>query len=813
MEKMDETDLLSNLKTLEEDASNFTWGKLGSERERSLKEYFRLPYGNEEEGWSTIVTSDVQDTVEWLLPALLKIFTSTEKAVSFDPTRQEDVEGAEQATDACNYVFYKQNNGFLVLYTAIKDALLVKNCAVMWRNEVKRVKTVTPVTRASHEMLAMLMSDQDGDERGETGKESAPKIEAGSFETVMIPDPMTGQPVPTELFSGRISKIEEKTSTLVEAFPPEDLLVKRDWTSPLLDKCPYVARIMRVTLSDIHEMGYTDVTSEDLAGSEDAAISADATFRTNRTGIADEAFSSANSAQRKTDDESMTEGYLRIEFVLIDFDGDGIAERRCIYRLKDKILKNEECEQVPIATGSPILVQHRWDGMSIAECVSDLQQLRTELTRQMLNGAYLANNPRTKVLTDSNWSPLANVDDLLDSRPGAILRQKQDGAIQEHVTPWVGGQMFPMLEYIDNMREQRTGVSRASQGMDANVLRNDRTAVEVTQTAAAAAARIELIGRILAETLVKPIFRGILKLLTEGPMEPISFKLRDKFVQYNPQEWRDSYEMTINVGLGTGNKQEQGAMLQAIFQQQGAIGASPLGGLLVKPKNVYHTLSKIVENAGFKNIGDFYTDPGDAPTPQPGPPPEIAIAQANMQGQMQIEQMKLQATGQGDQQKAQMQGELRMAELQHEAQLKELDRQHEAQLEQVRAQMQAQVDVNRDRSQADQNTMKMQQDAQLEALKHQYDDARHDREMAFNKWKVEFEGAVKIEAANIASAAKLNDAATATASKEVAAAAGPDVNTTVLAEALNGFGEAIKTMNKPKKLTRDPITGKASGIE
>jgi hypothetical protein len=616
MAKMDDLRLLSILQAQEDDSAAFTWGPLAEEREASMKEYFRMPYGTEEDGWSQIVTSDVQDTVEWILPALLKIFTSTDKAVSFDPTRAEDVKGAEQATDACNYVFYKQNDGFLTLYTAFKDALTVKNCAVMWRKETKRVKTVTPVNGASVEMLQLVLD--------EAGKDA--KIEAATPTQVQGMDEM-GQAVTETVYDARIAHYEEKTSVKVEAFPPEELLIKRDWTSPMLSDCPYVARNLRVTLSDLHEMGYTDVTADDLGESDAANVSADKSLRDSRVGQHE----ALNQASRiDSDDESQTEGFLRIEYVLVDYDGDGVAERRCVYRLKNKILKNEEAEEVPFATSSPILNPHRWDGMSVAETVSDLQKLRTELTRQMVNSAVLANNPRTKVLTDAQGSPMANLDDLLTSAPGRLLRQRVAGAIEEHVTPWVGGQMFPMLEYIDHMREQRTGVSRAMQGIDGNALRHDRTAAEVMQTANAAAARIELIARIFAETLVKPIFKGIFKLLAEGDMEPLAFRLRNEFVQFDPKEWRDGYDMTINVGLGTGDKQQQAALLQAIFSQQGMIAASPMGSLLIQPKHIYNTASKIVENAGFKNVGDFYADPGEQPSPQPGPPPEFALEQAKL---------------------------------------------------------------------------------------------------------------------------------------------------------------------------------------
>jgi hypothetical protein len=650
MAKMDDEKLLTILQAQEDDSAAFTWGTLANEREASMKEYFRMPYGTEADGWSSIVTSDVQDTVEWILPALLKIFTSTDRAVSFDPVRAEDVDGAEQATDACNYVFYKQNDGFLTLYTAFKDALTVKNCAVMWRKETKRVKKVTPVKGATEEMLTLVLQEAGEDAQIEAATPVQPQPLMGPEGPVV--DPLTVQPVMgPQLFDARITSYEDKTTVKVEAFPPEELLIKRDWTSPMLGDCPYVARNLRVTLSDLHEMGYTEVQADDLGESDDVRVSADKSFRENRLGTSDSV--NVQGARIDSDDESQTEGYLRIEFVLVDYDGDGIAERRCIYRLKNKILKNEEAEEVPFATASPILNTHRWDGMSVAETVSDLQKLRTELTRQMVNSAMLANNPRTKVLTDGTGAPLANIDDLLTSAPGRILRQRQPDAIQEHVTPWVGGQMFPMLEYIDYMREQRTGVSRAQQGIDANALRHDRTAAEVMQTANAAAARIELIARIFAETLVKPIFRGIFRLLTDGEMEPLAFRLRNEFVQYDPQEWRDGYDMTINVGLGTGDKAQQAAILQAIFQQQALIGQSPIGKMLVAPKHVYNTVAKIVENAGFKNVGDFYVDPGDAPMPEGGPPPELQLKQLELQADAQKFQAETQRTREIEELKAQ----------------------------------------------------------------------------------------------------------------------------------------------------------------
>jgi len=646
--KMNDEELLSFLQKKEEEAAAYVWGQLGREREIAMREYHRLPYGNEEDGWSQIVTSDVQDTVEWILPSLLKIFTSTDRAVSFEPVTANDVKGAEQATDACNYVFYKQNNGFLTLHTAFKDALMVRNCAVMWRKEIKETVSNVPFKGATAEMLTMIT--EDGSE-----------IVEANEEFMQLPD---GSQI--QVYSGRLKKIEERTIVRIEAFDPNDLLVEREWTSPLLDECPYVARVMRVTASDLKQMGF-DVLAEELRGSD---VSGTAQRISRITQDDDTATMERDDAGH----DPLAEGWLRIEFVLVDVDGDGIAERRCIYRLADKVLKNEIVSHVPIATFSPVLNSHRWDGMSVADAVSDLQKLHTELVRQTLNNLYLSNNPRTTVLTDANWSPRANIDDLLDSRPGGVVRMQQADALGVHGTPFTAQSTLPMLEYVQGMRENRTGVTRYSQGMDGDSL--NKTASGINQIMTAGQQRLELIARVAAECLLKPIFQGVLKLLTEGGMEKLAFRLRDEFVEYDPNEWRDWYDMTINVGLGTGDKQSQMGALQMIAANQ--VQLMQMG--MVKPEQIYHAQAKLIEAAGFKDVQNFITDPSGQP-PQPQAPNPM----------LQVEQMKLQAKAQEVQFKAQQ--EAQAAQLQ--AQIDE--RKAQANLMQERARSENDIAIERER--------------------------------------------------------------------------------------------------------------------
>jgi len=723
MSKMQDVALLKLLQDKEDAAGRYVWGELSRTREQSLREYYRQPYGNEQEDWSQIVASDVNDTVEWILPSLLKIFTSTDKAVSFEPSRASDVQGAEQATDACNHVFYKQNNGFLILYTALKDALTVQNCAVMWRKEQKEDVVSLPFKGASDEMLALLMEEEGA--------------EIQDIRTDVVMDEL-GQPI--QLHTGRLKRIDRRNIVKVEAFDPNNLLIDAEWTSPLLQDCPYVCRVMEVTMSDLKLMGL-DADGADLSASDRNLMQRE---------VEDEAWE----ADTDDIDASQEDGYLRIEYVLVDRDGDGIAERLAVWRLQDKILKVEEVSHVPIATASPILNTHSWAGQSMAEAVSDLQRLHTELLRQTLNNLYLTNNPRTKVLTDANWSPLANIDDLLDSRPGGVIRTRDVNAVTSEIVPFAAAASMPMLEYVQSMRENRTGVSRTSMGLNPDSLNNTATGRQIDMTAAQQ--RVELIARIFAEILVKPIFLGILKTLTDGGMEKMAFRLRDEFVEYDPNEWRDQYDTTIHVGLGSGDKMAQQASLMQIIalQKEGmALG-------LVEPKHIYHSFSKMIENAGFKDVQSFAVDPStQQPKPQQ-PPIELQIEQMKQQA----DQQKVQAQLQADVQKFQAQMQAKLQETQANLELQAANDQRDGEREQMKAQYEAQIAAQR---------------------------------MEFDRWKAEFDAQTKIYIEEM----KLRGAP----SGDVV-----QIKDDML-RVMDGLQAVIQQMNTPKVIVRD-AAGRAIGV-
>lgn len=643
MAKMSDEEVVAYLQSEADEASQYVWGELAVDRENALRHYLQLPYGNEVEGRTSVVDSTLQDSVEWIVANLIKMFAATDEVVVFEPTGPEDVEAAEQATAGCNYVFAKQNNGFVLLYTWLKDSMLYRNGAVTWRWRVEEIVESQTFRGLTEEELVMVS------ERGE--------IESSSSQDVTMPDGTVQR-----LYDARIRMTKKRGRVFVEAIPPNELLVSRRHNSILLDECKYVARCQRVTLSELREMGF-EVEADELVDNRTAFLANPNRLLDDRDDL---------DFSRKFTDESLTEGWLYTEYVLLDVDGDGIAERRRIYRVGKRILENEPCSHVPIAAITPVILTHRFEGRSLDDLVDDLQRLKTEIIRQMVDNLRLANNQRKAVLASRDGAIHANLDDLLDSRPGGVVREYAQGAVRELTSQWVGGQSFPMLEYLDQARENRIGLSRYNQGLDPSSLQ--KTATGVQMLFSAAQLRLDLMARIIAECGMKPLMRGILKTLTENGMEPLMFRLRNEFVQYDPQEWRDGYDMSVTVGLGTGNRQEQAGHLMLIAQKQEALLMA--GGMnIVTPKEYYATLAKIVENAGMKNVQDFFIDPTEAlkqqqMNPQPPPPdPKVLIEQAKLQ----------------------QQGKIKSAELQQDAQFEAMRMEQEERLAKYKADLEAQT--------------------------------------------------------------------------------------------------------------------------
>jgi hypothetical protein len=655
------------------------------ERRNALMAYNREPYGNEVEGRSTIVTGEVAEAVDGALPQLLRVFTQSDDVVRFEPKAPGDEEKAKQATEYCNWVLMNDNPGFEVFQTWFKDALLQKAgvIKVWWNDETSVDKE--KYENLSEEELTLLLADgqmevvkQRQTQIGEVPVPPTPEQMMMAQQTGVQPE-MTMQPVFS--YNVTVKKINKKGSVKVENVPPEEFLISKK--ARRIADAPFVAHRRLTTRSELISMGFKASEIDELPAYDDLTFTPERVAR----------FPNGEQPDDPSLDTSMDEIETFECYIRTDYDEDGIAELRRVFYAGQTILENEECDFIPFCSICPIPMPHKFFGHSLADRVVDIQKIKTTITRQMLDNLYLANNARMAVVDGQ-----CNLDDLLTVTPGGIVRVKNNAAITPLAVPMVAGQAFPMLAYMDEVQQKRTGVTQASQGLDPNILQNT-TATAVAMVQNAGAAKVELIARIFAETGVKDLFKSILHLVCKYQDKERIVRMRGKFVAIDPREWSNEYDLTVNVGLGTGNREQQMAMVAAILQKQEQIMSQMgIANPLVSPSQYRNTLGRFIESAGFKDTSEFFREI----TPemeqqllqpqQPQPDPATAAMMQQAQAQMQITQAKAQADIQLNQAKAQAdiqlqrekaaadiqlarekaaaQMELKSAEFQAEAQLK-----------------------------------------------------------------------------------------------------------------------------------------------
>jgi hypothetical protein len=600
-----ETELLALISTEEQQAIGYQYGTLSSEREQAMDYYMGRAFGNEVEGKSQVISTDVRDAVEGMLPSLLDMFTSSKEAVEFEPVGMEDEQQAKAATALCNYVFYKQNNGFLLLYQWFKDALLQKNGVVKFWYEDDEKKTKETYENLNELELFQLLQTPNLEVSATTERED------GTMEI-------------------EVTVTDKSGKVCVRNVPPEEFLITPKHNSVDLQECLFVAHRQRLTVSELKEMGY-DVTDE----SGDAGMEFSPEYLSRRQ-FPEETLENdpADPALRRV---WVTECYMRV-----DYDGDGVAELRKILRCGQLILENEECDYIPFAAVTPIIMPHRFYGLSLADLVMEIQYHKSILWRQMMDNLYLTNNPRNLVLENQ-----VNLDDLLTSRVGGIVRQRVPGAVTPLETNFIAGQSFPMLEYLDSVKENRSGVTRYNQGTDADSL--NKTATGISRIMNASEQRIKLVARIFAETGVKDLFRGILHCLQKYSTAPMQLRLLGNVTVIDPRQWKTQWDVTVNVGLGTGDKSQQLVQLQTIATVQKELLMA--GKQWVTDENLYNMARKISEAAGFQHDGMFFTPPANIPPAEPPPDPEMM----KLQAESQISQAELQQQAQEKAISAQMQ--------------------------------------------------------------------------------------------------------------------------------------------------------------
>ena len=623
------------------DAIDFVESEIAEDRIKAQRYFDGEVDIGEEEGRSSIVSTKVRDTIRNIKPSLMRVFLSNQNFVQFVPRGPQEVQQAETATQYVHSEF-TEKNGYRVISDAFHDALLKKAGVVkVYWDEYTESETYT-LTNLSEAEMMVVVNDPDVE-----------VMEQG-METSMSMDEF-GSEIETPVYNLRVAHYKKGGKLCVESVPPEEFFVSRSARS--LDDAYCVGHRTEMRVSDLVAMGYDFEMVSKLSGITDYDSMAEA-----------EDFERRGYDQVKEEDIldpsmkqiSVTEAYMKI-----DVDGTGIAQLHRIlmgggdYQLLDVTPVNE----IPFAVFEVDPEPHAFFGRSVADLIIEDQDASTAIMRGILDNIAMTNNPRTMMVEGQ-----VNIDDLLNNEIGGVVRVKQAGAIQDLSVPFVAGQTLGALQYYDSMIEQKTGVSRASMGLDPDALQN-ATATAAKLTVNAAAGQIEVIARNLAEGGMTRLFKLMLKALVENSPEDTMMRIAgDQFAPIDPRSWNTDMGMSVNVGLGTGKDDERIQVLMQTMQTQMQIWQTygPTNGL-VGMTNIRNTLADILGMGGIRNA-DRYYQPMDQQKEM------MLVQQAQMlaqqkqdpnqmlaMAQVQAEQIKAQAKIQSDQLRAQLDAQKALA--------------------------------------------------------------------------------------------------------------------------------------------------------
>jgi len=614
---MDDTELQGIVAGELEDAVSYIDADISPIRAKGTEYYRGDPFGNEEDGRSQVVAMEVRDTVSAMLPSLMKVFFSSENVVEYVPRGPEDVAGAQQATDYANYIFSNDNNGFMTTYALFKDSL-VRKCGIAkyWWDEVEEVK-IEDYSGLDDQTVQLLM--QEGAEVKIVVSYPDPSMPMD----MMQMDPMTGSMPPQPMLHDvQIKRTTKDGRIRIMAVPPEELVLDRRARS--FEDAGIIAHRQMATVDDLLAMGYEldeieeNISSTDL-DSNDEYLARQPLSTTMGSG------DSLNPGQRRV---LYVESYMRV-----DYDGDGIAELRkiCCMGSGYTVVRNLPASYIPFVDFPCDPEPHTspLEAMSVFDLTHDIQEIKSEILRNTLDSLAQSIHPRTAVVEGQ-----VNIDDVLNNETGAIIRMRAPGMVQPFSSPFVGQAAFPMLDYMDAMREDRTGMSKAAMGLDPDALQST-TKAAVAATVSASQSRLELQARLLAEGM-KKLFKGILYLMTTHQDKPRMVRLRNEWVEIDPRVWNNSMDVSINIGLGNGDTNDRIQALTMIAGKQEQIMQQfGLGNPVVTPAMYIRTIQKIIELSGFKDASSYFqTLPADYQMPQedaPKPTPEEVLAQVQAQ--------------------------------------------------------------------------------------------------------------------------------------------------------------------------------------
>lgn len=652
---------------------------LASQKQTKALEYYQGEMKDvpAEAGRSSAVSRDTADVIGWVLPGIMRVYTASEHMAVAEPVGADDDDKAKEATNGINYVFWKQNDGYRIVYSATWDSLLAGNGVVkIWHDETPKVE-VSFHSGLSEEELTYLLGDETQD-----------------IEVLEYSGPYGDKPTEDGLHEVKIKRTSKYSCTKVEAIPPEDY--GKDGESKTCEEARFQYHRSEKTRSDLIKMGFDKDKVNSLGRAADDETSEE---------IARDQTSESDDGDPSMELVDLYECYVRV-----DINDDGIAELCRVYYAGNKdggeVLDWEEWEdETPFVDIPCSPMPHRWEAASLADETMDVQRIKTVLIRQALDNTYATNNPQRFVT-----GKITNPDELFSPSFGGAVFGETGSTVVPLTVPFVANHAYDAINYQDQVIERRTGVSRTTMALDPDALQN-QTATANQNAKDAAYSQIELIARNQGEFGWKFVFRKILRMEIKHQDKPRTIRMAGKPVEIDPRHWNADMDISINVGLGTGSRDRDMAMLQAILNDQIMIAAQMAQNgfpdvALDMLGYILTTLYKKAEAAGIRSPELFYPEFGkeeiDAAKErikemQSQPDPKIALEQERAKADIAIQQEKTAADAQN------MQAKLQMDQQKGEQEIMLKREQLAAEMELKREQLIAEMQLKRELSMAEMN--------------------------------------------------------------------------------------------------------------
>lgn len=668
-----------------------------------------------DEGKSRVVSRDVRSTVKKVLPSLIRTILGNDEIVEFLPVNEDDEEAANQASDYVNYIALAECDGRQAIEDAINDALRLRNGIIKWQQETDIDVRVSLHTGLDEMSLAQLVESDDVEVLEHTERKESIETPEGAME------------IPAH--DVKIRRRITTSRSVIKALPPENWIIHPD--AIRLDESPILGENCRLRRSDLVKMGYDREKVDGIPAAGNSSSDQDIEEDTRRR----DAYQQSDVQSAALDEVEFYDLLVRV-----DYDDDGIAElRRMVFAggiKAEYLLENTEWDEINYADIVSERRPHQWEGNSIPDDVNDIQKIKTVLLRQTLDNLYWQNNLQPIV----QEGQITNPESVTNPAFGLPIRVKQGidvrAAVGYNTVPMVADKSFNMLAYLDEETKDRTGVSDASSGMAPDALQN-MTAKASAMIEAAGIGQTEMMVRCIATSL-RPVFKGLLKLIIQHQDKPRTVRLRDKWVQFDPRSWNADMDATVNTGLGAGTRErDMMAMMQVIGLQEKLLASLGPNNPFVKPDNLYNAISKMVESVGLKSVGLYFTKPDpqevqsmmDEQSKKPSPEEikgkvAIELENARTQGKMQLEQFKVQSKVSEFQAKMQADTNKEQAQLDADLQTTLAEIEKEAQARMEEAILRAQSDSERIAAEMDKALINQQTEREWMSTQERISDKR-----------------------------------------------------------------------------------------